>query len=1696
MDSESFGKAEAALAGVGIATREIKNGLVELKAPSAVLGELAAKFEAGEISAEKLAIILEDVGSKRQADILAAMVQNWNLYEKAMVDFSEGTGSAAREAQKDLESWEGKMNVLSNTWTKFIAGAVDTEGIKGFLDIGNGILSVFADITTTPVIGELTTLTVTVLSLGAAIKALSASNMGQGFLGFFKDIGQMPKNLMNYGNSLNMMKSAAGGAISGIENIALATEKLNMAHTKSFLVQNQLKLGTKALTEAQLVEVLMAKGLTEEKAAATAAEIMNTVAKKGNAGASVIQTGANLGLLGSIKAVTTGLLAQAAAWLASPMGMVTIAAAAVYGIVKAVDYFNVTLKEQKEILSDIRQKYSDLSSSLSEAEGQFDSANSRIKELQELQASGKITFVEKDELANLQAANIELEKQIELLRLQKEHAQEEERSAATKVFEKDLEKADWGLVYRNGQIAGANFWDGVNDVISTLTGNFGNAGWFSALFNVEGNELSGGLATENDYLAQQVQRYEELGNKMVEIRTRIAELEIKNQNKTATPEENRELRQLKKDAQEYEEIYKYLLEKQKEFSETIGDLKLIENPTTETEKAFNEFYKMAQDLDNIILKISSPDQYRKIKLDEIFSSDGFENTSNALARLKEEGELTPEAIKSYTEFNDAIEGVGLTAEEVATHLNSTQIATAELTAETLALTSAYEAWKDAQNGTESGDMYRDMQKALEQIEEGQKTGKTGTKAYEASVDLVFSDPEGNVKEQLDLVKRYLKDGEQGLTNFYNDLVKEGMAIDNGDFIEILPDVSLDDVAKKLGLGPELLQALSGALEEYDWDIPWSEQEFEILINEKGLDIVGKRIAETQAEIDKLTEKKEIGVDFTTSDQTALDKASAKLTQLQDQESSLKDAKVSIDASVEGDTKTQLQEISGELDGIGTKTDGLVAKKMGDFGAQSVTVPHLQSVFNKLITIDNFKFKPKTLTVTQVTTSSGKAPVPPLHGTGFADGTSGAPGGKTLVGELGRELVVSDGRYYTVGDSGAEFVNLKKGDIVFNHVDTEKILAGYTANRGQALAQGTAMAYGGAKIPGTSGSGSGSSGSGSSSSKSSSSSNSKSSAKKDTDAWLDAYKKAYDELRHLREMDKINDEQYYKKLTELDKKYFGTNQKYSSEHKKNLEELWDLQRKIYDKQISDIEHKIKMLSYEENSEKKQIAQYEKAQKQILVTLKKYRDMGLKEDHEYIQKLKEEYEDYAKKVIELNKKISDNKLADFEHDSDILSNFEGTEKQQIKLYEKAQKEILAQMKKYRDMGLSEDHEYLKDLEKQYWDYVNKIKAANKVIYEQKKSDYEMALSYINKTVDAQIKALEDEKKALQKKNDETDRAIELQKLQDNMANARQRTMRVYYEDTGWTWEEDRAAVEEAQKALDDFNNQEIIRKIDDQIDSWNDYKDSWGGLADEYELAQEKLIAEQILGKDIEADILNQRTTKINKFKNDYINILKEIAEAEKKEDLADKKITEKKLDPYDLKAIGDSLKNKLLGETNTPVKETPKEKAPTAPTTQTITIKSGDTLTALAKKYKTTVDNLLKLNPYITDKNKISAGKKLVVPKLAIGTNYVPASGLYNVDELGEELIVRKPDSGRFTYLEKGDGVVPGGLTKRLMEFASAKNPFANLLNNLTTRSVQSVNNVSNDKSEVHVHIHGNISLPSVKSGKDFVEEMKLLAQNR
>ena len=172
-------------------------------------------------------------------------------------------------------------------------------------------------------------------------------------------------------------------------------------------------------------------------------------------------------------------------------------------------------------------------------------------------------------------------------------------------------------------------------------------------------------------------------------------------------------------------------------------------------------------------------------------------------------------------------------------------------------------------------------------------------------------------------------------------------------------------------------------------------------------------------------------------------------------------KVPIDQAVDVDDNNTIQEVSNDLTSLDDQT---VENKTFDIsmsGYYTVT-SELDKIADKLTEIDG---KTATATVTINTVKSGKASAMGNVDNAYAGGTNSISKAdkNALVGELGPETVVDPiaGKYYTVGENGAEFVNLPRGAIVFNHKQTKELFTnGRTASRGK-MVNGSAFAEGNA-----------------------------------------------------------------------------------------------------------------------------------------------------------------------------------------------------------------------------------------------------------------------------------------------------------------------------------------------------------------------------------------------------------------------------------------------------------------------------------------------------------------------------------------------------------------------------------------------------------------------------------------------------------
>lgn len=118
-----------------------------------------------------------------------------------------------------------------------------------------------------------------------------------------------------------------------------------------------------------------------------------------------------LNFVNSLKLGTRTLLAQAAAWAKSPMGMITVAAVGVYGVVKLFDALTLSLAEAQEALDNSKKEYDESKEKLNSLGQQLNEVNTRIGELQ---GKGTLTIVEENELTKLKTVTEELKIQLEI----------------------------------------------------------------------------------------------------------------------------------------------------------------------------------------------------------------------------------------------------------------------------------------------------------------------------------------------------------------------------------------------------------------------------------------------------------------------------------------------------------------------------------------------------------------------------------------------------------------------------------------------------------------------------------------------------------------------------------------------------------------------------------------------------------------------------------------------------------------------------------------------------------------------------------------------------------------------------------------------------------------------------------------------------------------------------------------------------------------------------------------------------------------------------------------------------------------------------------------------------------------------------------------------------------------------------------
>ena len=138
----SVNKIEEALKTAGVALRDTTGQMRNL---DDVFIELASRWDSLDTMQQRY-IATQAAGSRQQSRFLA-MMNDYAGLQEVLGYAMNSEGASQEQFNKTLDSLQSKLNNLSNAWTEFTTGIMNSDFIKGGVDILTDILNVINDIT-------------------------------------------------------------------------------------------------------------------------------------------------------------------------------------------------------------------------------------------------------------------------------------------------------------------------------------------------------------------------------------------------------------------------------------------------------------------------------------------------------------------------------------------------------------------------------------------------------------------------------------------------------------------------------------------------------------------------------------------------------------------------------------------------------------------------------------------------------------------------------------------------------------------------------------------------------------------------------------------------------------------------------------------------------------------------------------------------------------------------------------------------------------------------------------------------------------------------------------------------------------------------------------------------------------------------------------------------------------------------------------------------------------------------------------------------------------------------------------------------------------------------------------------------------------------------------------------------------------
>lgn len=699
-----------------------------------ILKELSTVW--GDLSDVTQANILELVGSKRNSNVISAMLENFSVAEAALGASADSTGSALAENEKYLQSIEGKISKLKATFEDLSNSVINSGFIKTIVSFGTTIL----DILTKIIDG--------VGALPALIGAVTAT-MAFKKTGIFKPVEGKPYSLGGAAaNSITTFVGNITDIFKNQEGISLGDEfasQLNADKEALIAYRKAIRSGT-APTQAlgECMQFASDSALTLAKSGKANVETIaafiknqkmsrvSTIAQGTSLGDarrlineynSALDEGANgltkcglsqkdftnaVGQSNAVmgnyfanikkgsKATLGGYMAATAKSIASTIAFsiaITNAMKAIGDIINAVTYlFKDSKKSAIEEFDSIKSELSDATSQLNSLESELSSVES---EIDTLLSKGNLSFVEQEELSRLRGVSSELERQIELANTLQENLKKNlgevalaaygEYTQDTSFYSKQTKAEREETAKQTGTAMGNAAGLIIGGIIGGLTTG-GSGIMFGAAIGSSIGSLGGGLlggAASNGMYSSEVS-VEEMLDRMSSERARLEAMRNSAYDEYSDNPTNNNKKAWEEATQALNDYNSALATHISQLSEYYNT---IDYATLSTEQQRQEYLAIGDDLDryNVMMgaKGSVTNALNRVFSDELITED-MQKLKNAVESALNQASETGDDVFFYDlkldgceEAIDRLMSMGITVENVIGYFEQLEVAEAE-----------------------------------------------------------------------------------------------------------------------------------------------------------------------------------------------------------------------------------------------------------------------------------------------------------------------------------------------------------------------------------------------------------------------------------------------------------------------------------------------------------------------------------------------------------------------------------------------------------------------------------------------------------------------------------------------------------------------------------------------------------------------------------------------------------------------------------------------------------------------------------------------------------------------------------------------------------------------------------------------------------------------------------------------------------